>query len=311
MVVDRKNHTVEHGYFYQLGNYLRPDDILIVNETKVIPARIYGRKAGSGGRVEVLLLRKVDQTCWETLVGGRGLGVGRRIVFDEGLEGEVIEVQDGPRRIVRFNQPIEEKVKRLGEAPLPPYIQTRLDNPDRYQTIYAKWEGSVAAPTAGMHFTQRLIGELTDKGIQFGKLTLHIGLDTFAPVKEDDPQQHMIHTEWCEVPQETVEIIHRAKERGGRVIAVGTTSVRALETAVHRSTNGHLAAYQGATDLYILPGFQFKVVEGMITNFHLPRSTLLMLVSAFVGREWLLSLYQEAIARRYRFYSFGDAMLIL
>lgn len=302
---------MEHGYFYQVGDYLRPEDVLILNETKVIPARMYGRKVGSGGRVEVLLLRRIDQTCWETLVGGRGLGVGRGIIFDEGLEGEVIEAPEGPRRIIRFNQPIEGKLWRLGEAPLPPYIQTRLDNPERYQTVYAKWEGSVAAPTAGMHFTQRLIDELTQKGIGFGKLTLHIGLDTFAPVKEDDPQQHLIHTEWCEVPPETVEIIHQAKERGGRVIAVGTTSVRALETAVHRSTNGHLAAYRGATDLYILPGFQFKVVEGMITNFHLPRSTLLMLVSAFVGREWLLSLYQEAIARRYRFYSFGDAMLIL
>ncbi len=311
MVLHRQTHQVEHHHFYEVGKFLEAGDLLVINDTRVIPARLYGRKKISAGKVEVLLLRKRDELNWECLVGGKRIRENNVIEFGEELTGEIIEDKGGSQRLIRFNRPIERYLSKIGNTPLPPYIHTRLENPERYQTVYAQWDGSAAAPTAGMHFTQPLMEKLREKGIQFAQVTLHIGLDTFAPVVEENPLEHRIHTEWCNVPQETVDLINQTKQRQRKVIAVGTTSVRALESAALHSGKSALSPYQGATDLYILPGFVFRVVDGMITNFHLPRSTLLMLVSAFAGREWILEVYQLAVKMGYRFYSFGDAMLIL
>lgn len=311
MVINRETHHIEHTHFREIGNFLNEGDLLVINDTRVIPARLYGKKAGSGGKVEVLLLKKIDVSTWECLVGGKRVKVNSRIAFRDDIYGIIVGEKDNSQRIIQFNQPIEAHLTKIGNTPLPPYIHTHLDNPQRYQTVYAQWDGSAAAPTAGMHFTPTLIQTLERKGIRFARLTLHIGLDTFAPVIEDDPQEHKIHTEWCNISQETVKLIKQTKQAQRRVIAVGTTSVRALESAAVHGEGGVLTAYQGATNLYILPGFQFRVVDAMITNFHLPRSTLLMLVSAFTSREWILEVYQLAIQMGYRFYSFGDAMLIL
>jgi S-adenosylmethionine:tRNA ribosyltransferase-isomerase len=312
MVINREAGTIEHTVFWQIDRYLRPGDILVVNETRVIPARIYAKKQPGGGKVELLLLEKEDQCTWTALGGGKGLSVGRLLTIEGGPNAEIVGVLDGPKRRVRFASPIEAVFEQIGHVPLPPYIHTKLDDPERYQTVYAKTPGSSAAPTAGLHFTQPLINKLTEQGIKWAKLTLHVGLDTFAPVTESDPRVHKIHTEWCELNGVTTSQINAAKRVGGRVVAVGTTSVRTLETAASCvSGEGVVAPVSGPTDLFILPGYAFKAVDAMVTNFHLPKSTLLMLVSAFATRELIFKAYQIAMDEGYRFYSFGDAMLML
>ena len=312
MVAFRESRRVEHTVFRQIGRYLEAGDLLVVNETRVIPARLFARKAISGGKVEILLLKKIDDLRWQALVGGKRVREGTELRFGDQLCALVTESMEGSERVIQFEQPIEPHLSKLGHTPLPPYIHQWTDNvAERYQTVYAKVNGSVAAPTAGLHFTPQLIDELQNQGVRFARLILHIGLDTFAPVTAEDPTQHRMHTEWCQVGEETIQLIKETRQSGKRVIAVGTTSVRALETAAMHSPSGDILPYMGLTDLYILPGYTFKVVQGLITNFHLPRSTLLMLVSAFADREWVLSLYQLAIKLRYRFYSFGDAMLLL
>jgi S-adenosylmethionine:tRNA ribosyltransferase-isomerase len=311
LVLDRLSGQLEHTNFRELGRYLRPPDILVLNHTRVIPARLFARKMDTAGRVELLLLRRIDAYTWETLVGGKGMRQGRRIWVESGPKGEVISVLDGARRLVRFDEMLEPYLQQAGHVPLPPYIHTQLEDPERYQTVYASEPGSSAAPTAGLHFTPRLLEELKEKGIRTASVTLHIGLDTFAPVNESDPSIHSIHSEWREITPEAASAINQAREAGGRIIAVGTTSVRTLESAAGPSRERAVQPVSGPTDLYILPGYHFKVVEVMITNFHLPRSTLVMLVSAFAGRERTLSAYETAREMGYRFYSFGDAMLIL
>jgi S-adenosylmethionine:tRNA ribosyltransferase-isomerase len=314
MILNRQTGSIQHDVFNEIGRYLRAGDVLVINETRVIPARIYARKLPSGGRVEILLLRKRDELTWEALVGGKGLLAGKQLqVVTERPGGKaplalIQAVLDGAERLVRFDQPIEASFPHIGHVPLPPYIHTRLENPERYQTIYARISGSAAAPTAGLHFTPELMEQLQSMGVQFARVTLHVGLDTFAPVNETDPLEHKIHTEWCQVSQDCVDLINQGKQNGGRVVAVGTTSVRSLESAVG---GGVLKPFEGPTSLYILPGFKFQIVDAMVTNFHLPRSTLIMLVSAFAGRESVLHAYEEAKKANYRFYSFGDAMLIL
>lgn len=311
LVLQRAQNKIEHTTFWNVGEYLRSGDLLVINRTRVIPARIYARKP-TGGRVELLLLRKEDPTTWEALVGGKGLSAGRSLQLEEGFSAEIIAVLEGPRRRVRFSEPVEPYLERKGHMPLPPYIHTALEDPERYQTVYAQQTGSAAAPTAGLHFTPELMQRLGQLGVEFAAVTLHVGLDTFAPVTEEDAQTHKIHTEWCELPPETAQKIQRARRLGGRVVAVGTTSVRALESAAQAAAPGEvISAFSGSTGLFILPGYRFKVVDALITNFHLPRSTLLMLVSAFAGRERILATYRAAIDAGYRFYSFGDAMLIL
>jgi S-adenosylmethionine:tRNA ribosyltransferase-isomerase len=312
LVLDRDSGEVTHGVFNQIGQYLASGDLLVINETRVIPARLYGRKIATGGRAEILLLRRREGTVWEVLVGGRGLSAGKDVLIESGPNAKILEDLGGPVRLVRFEEPIEPYLPEAGHVPLPPYIHKHLERPERYQTIYAKRPGSAAAPTAGLHFTDGLIGELKEKGVQFASVTLHIGLDTFAPVPEENPRKHEIHTEWCQVTSEAAALVSRTRRAGGKVIAVGTTSVRALETAYHRGRAGEIIVpFEGPTDLFILPGYKFRVVDAMITNFHLPESTLLMLVSAFAGREKILETYKLAMKKGYRFYSFGDAMLIL
>ncbi len=309
LVLHRDTGEVEHKIFRDVKSYLRAGDLLVLNQTRVIPARIYARKE-TGGRVELLLLRRRGEFTWEALVGGKGLRVGKMARVEEGPEVQIIAELDGSERLIKFSEPIESYFSKVGNMPLPPYIHEKLSDPERYQTVYAKEPGSAAAPTAGLHFTPRLLEELQVKGVRIAYVTLHVGLDTFAPVNEDDPKEHKIHTEWCELTQETAELIDQTKRAGGRVIAVGTTSVRTLESAAGVGRDS-ISSYIGPTSLFILPGFQFKVVDAMITNFHLPKSTLIMLVSAFAGREKILETYQLAVREGYRFYSFGDAMLIL
>jgi len=325
LILHRESGEVEHRSFRDVSLYLQPNDLLVLNQTRVIPARIFAHKE-TGGRVELLLLRRRDTLTWEALVGGKGLRVDKKVFVNldekesKAVEAEIIEILDGSERLIKFSEPIERYFSQIGNVPLPPYIHEKLSDPERYQTVYAKEPGSAAAPTAGLHFTPQLLDELKSKGVKIAYVTLHVGLDTFAPVNEDDPEEHKIHTEWCELSQETADLINQTKQSGGRVIAVGTTSVRTLESAAtpalgsagvkntdHRSL---LTAFTGPTSLYILPGYQFKIVDMMITNFHLPKSTLLMLVSAFAEREQILAAYKTAIKEGYRFYSFGDAMLI-
>jgi len=331
LVLQRGTGQIKHRIFRDIGDYLRAGDLLVLNQTRVIPARIYARKE-TGGRVELLLLRRRDELTWEALVGGKGLRVGKKMFLesddlsspqgasrreldkrstsgDVGVRAEIIEVLNGSERLLKFSEPIEPYFSKVGNVPLPPYIHEKLSDPERYQTVYAREPGSAAAPTAGLHFTPHLLEELQAKGVKIAYVTLHVGLDTFAPVTEDNPEEHVIHTEWCELPQETADVVNQTKQEGGRVIAVGTTSVRTLESAA--SLQSPVSTFTGPTSLFILPGYQFKVVDVMITNFHLPRSTLLMLVSAFAGRETIFRTYETAIQEGYRFYSFGDAMLIL
>ena len=311
MVLDRKNEPIDHSTFKNLGEYLKPGDLLVINETRVIPARLYASKLPGGGKVELLLLKKESLFTWEVMVGGKGLNAGRKILVEAGPPGEVVAVLDGPRRLIKFEHPIEEYLPDAGHVPLPPYIKEPLNEPERYQTIYAQESGSAAAPTAGLHFTKELIVQLMDQGTRFATVTLHVGLDTFAPVTEDDPRQHKIHTEYCQLGAETAAQINKTRERGGRIIAVGTTSVRTIESAALHAVEGEVVgAFDGPTDLYILPGYEFRAVDGMITNFHLPRSSLIMMVSAFYSRERILAAYAIAKELGYRFYSFGDAMLI-
>jgi S-adenosylmethionine:tRNA ribosyltransferase-isomerase len=308
LVLHRESGQLEHRVFRDLSFYLRPNDLLVLNQTRVIPARIFARKQ-TGGRVELLLLRRRDALTWESLVGGKGLKTASRIKVEAGPEAEIVEILNGSERLIKFSEPIEPYFSKVGNVPLPPYIHEKLNDPERYQTVYAREPGSAAAPTAGLHFTPRLMDELKSLGVKIAYVTLHVGLDTFAPVTEDNPEEHKIHTEWCELPQETADAVNRTKKSGGRIIAVGTTSVRTLESA--KVEQGSVAPFIGATSIYILPGYQFKIVDAMITNFHLPKSTLIMLVSAFAGREKILSTYETAVKEGYRFYSFGDAMLIL
>ena len=311
LVLERATGQITHTIFREIGNFLNPGDLLVLNETRVIPARLYGRKS-TGGRLEILLLRRVDAATWDTLVGGKGMTAGKRLHLDDGPEGEVLAVLEGAERRIRFETPLDEYLTRAGHVPLPPYIRTPLADANRYQTVYAHHPGSAAAPTAGLHFTPELFARLEAQGVQPAFVTLHIGLDTFAPVTVDDPRQHVIHTEWCQVSETTAAAVNRVKRDGGRVIGVGTTSVRTLESAARFAPAGQCTgAFEGPTDIFILPGFEFQVVDAMVTNFHLPKSTLLMMMSAFVGREQILATYEEAKRAGYRFFSFGDAMLIL
>lgn len=312
LVLKRSSGAIQHTSFWEIGSFLQAGDLLVINETRVIPARLFAHKIPGGGKVEMLLLRKENESTWEVLAGGKGLIPGRRLAVVGGPQAEITRLLEGPRRLVQFDHPIEPYLDTSGHVPLPPYIHTALADPERYQTVYARQPGSVAAPTAGLHFTPELIDRLQRQGVAFTRATLHVGLDTFAPVNEANPAQHVIHTEWCQVTSESAKAVNQTRQAGGRVIAVGTTSVRTLETATRGAAIGEtIGAYQGATDLFILPGYTFRVVDALITNFHLPRSTLIMLVSAFAGREAILEAYEMAKKQGYRFYSFGDAMLIL
>lgn len=312
LVLDRQSEALTHARFSELGRFVRKGDLLVANQTQVIPARLYATKVPSGGQVELLLLARRGEHTWEALVGGKRVTRGKRLALENGLEAEVIEELSGARRVVRFDQPLEPHLEQIGRVPLPPYIHAELEDPGRYQTVYARRPGSAAAPTAGLHFSADLIAALEVQGVGFAQLTLHVGLDTFAPVTEEDPSKHRIHSEWCQLPQGVADEVNATRARGGRVIAVGTTSVRVLETGAQvASADEAVSAFEGPTELFILPGHRFRAVDAMITNFHLPRSTLLMLVSAFAGRQRILDAYQAAIEEKYRFYSFGDAMLIL
>ena len=311
LVLKRSTGEIVQSIFRDLGSFLKPGDLLVLNETRVIPARLYARKIPGGGRVELLLLRKEDDTTWEALAGGKGLSAGRRLQVTAGPLAEILTVLDGPRRLVRFAGPLEPYLAQAGHVPLPPYIHAALADPERYQTVYARQPGSAAAPTAGLHFTPELMGSLKGHGVRFATVTLHVGLDTFAPVSEARPEEHKIHTEWCQVTPAAAGEINQVRQAGGRIVAVGTTSVRTLESAARLSGEAEVKPFEGPTDLFILPGDTFRAVDSMITNFHLPRSTLIMLVSAFAGRERILAAYELAKREKYRFYSFGDAMLIL
>ena len=312
LVMDRNTGEVTHGTFRDILRYLHPGDALILNDTKVIPARLLGEREGTGASIEILLLKRMEKDVWECLVRpGKKLRPGARAVFGDGsLKAEILEVVEGGNRLVRFEFEgiFEEVLDRLGEMPLPPYITHKLKDRGRYQTVYAKYEGSAAAPTAGLHFTPELLDEVRALGVQTGFVTLHVGLGTFRPVKVDDVEQHTMHTEWYNVPEETADLINRTHQAGGRVICVGTTSCRTIESAADE--NGIVHAGSDDTSIFIYPGYHFKTMDGLITNFHLPESTLIMLVSAFAGREHVLKAYEEAVRERYRFFSFGDAMFI-
>ena len=301
-----------HDNFKNIGKYLKSGDVLVINETRVIPARLFGIKAGTGAKIEVLLLKRISDTDWEILVKpGKKARKGTCLEFGDGLmTGEIIDVIEDGNRIIRFKFEgiFEESLDRLGEMPLPPYIHNKLKDRDRYQTVYAKYDGSAAAPTAGLHFTPELLNELKEKGVIIAPVTLHVGLGTFRPVKVDDVSSHKMHSEYFEVPEKTASAINSAKEEGRRVICVGTTSCRTVESASDKK--GHICAASGNTDIFIYPGYEFKIMDGLITNFHLPESTLVMLVSAFAGKEKIMNAYAEAVKNRYRFFSFGDAMMI-
>jgi len=317
LVLRRDSGEIQHRHFRDLPEYLRPGDLLVCNESRVVPARLRGQRERTGGRVEVLLLRRLESRRWEALLRGRRVRPGLELVFGapEGpfLRAEVEEVRPDGTRLLRFASDVEEVLDTLGAIPLPPYIHEPLAVAERYQTIYGRVAGSVAAPTAGLHFTPRLIEQLQRQGVRFAFLVLHIGVDTFRPVETEDLEDHSMHAEWCRVPPEVAAAVGETRRAGRRVVAVGTTAVRALEAAAQAGEAGGeaMAPFEGWTRLFIYPGYRFRAVDVMITNFHLPRSTLLMLVSAFVGRETIVRTYREAIVLGYRFYSFGDAMLIL
>jgi S-adenosylmethionine:tRNA ribosyltransferase-isomerase len=348
LACDRATQAHQHKRFHDLPAFLRPNDLLVANDTSVINARLHGRKP-TGGKVEVLLLRKLDDVTWTALVGGRNVrhveflspsplgGEAERPGADRhsgrsalwgrgegvGVSAEVTENPADATFTVRFSEPIEPHLDRLGETPLPPYIHARSSAPERYQTVYARVAGSAAAPTAGLHFTPRLLDQVRDMGVRVAFVTLHVGLDTFKPIDEDEVEAHKIHSEWCELPQATADAINETRQRGGRVIAVGTTSARVLETwgvkrelwadgSRQHSPHASLpTAYSGFTSIYITPGYTWQVVDAMITNFHLPRSTLLAMIGSFMGMDYMRRTYALAIAERYRFYSFGDAMLVV
>lgn len=314
LVLHREGGFLEHRRFSDLPCYLHPGDVLVVNETKVIPARLRGYRAGTGAKIEVLLLTRREEDTWETLVRpGRRVPVGAELIFGRGeLQARVKGVTPAGGRIIEFyyqDGPWEDLLARLGEMPLPPYIKEKPADPGRYQTVYARQEGSAAAPTAGLHFTPRLLKELKEQGVEITSVLLHVGLGTFRPVKAENIQEHEMHAEYYAVTPAAAATINAARARGRRVVAVGTTVVRTLETVA--AADGVIHAGSGWTDIFIYPGYRFKAIDCLITNFHLPRSTLLMLVSAFAGREKILQAYQVAVREGYRFYSFGDAMLIL
>ena len=312
LVLDKKTGETEHHVFREIVNYLDPGDCLVINDTKVIPARLIGAKEETGAKIEVLLLKRGADDVWETLVKpGRKAKPGTRISFGDGLlTGEVVDIVDEGNRLIRFEYDgiFEEILDRLGQMPLPPYITHQLKDKDRYNTVYAEHPGSAAAPTAGLHFTPELLGKIRDKGVDIAHVTLHVGLGTFRPVKADDVENHHMHSEFYMIDETAAEKINRAKENGKRVICVGTTSCRTIESAADE--NGRLKACSGWTDIFIYPGYQFKILDALITNFHLPESTLVMLVSALAGRDHVLAAYEEAVRERYRFFSFGDAMFI-
>lgn len=312
MTLDRVSGTVGHRHFYELPELLNPGDCLILNDSRVLPARLLGRRLPGGGAGEVLLLVDRGDRVWECLVRpGRKLRTGARLSFGNGeLTAQVEEELPGGNRLVRFDYEgiFLEVLERLGKMPLPPYIKEELQDRERYQTVYSKVLGSAAAPTAGLHFTPELLEKIAAKGVGIGYVTLHVGLGTFRPVKEDDIEAHEMHSEFCTIPRETADLINRTKAAGGRCVCVGTTSCRTLEAWA--GEDGHMEAKAGWTDIFIYPGYRFKVMDALVTNFHLPESTLVMLVSAFAGRERVLAAYQEAVRERYRFFSFGDAMFI-
>ena len=312
LILNRRTGQRIHGTFRDILKYLERGDTLILNDTKVIPARLLGLREGTGASIEILLLKRLEKDVWECLVRpGKKLRPGARAVFGDGsLKAEILEIAEGGNRLVRFEYQgiFEEVLDRLGEMPLPPYITHKLQDRNRYQTVYAKYEGSAAAPTAGLHFTPELLGEVRNMGVNIGFVTLHVGLGTFRPVKVDDVEEHVMHTEWYNVPLETAELINRTHEEGHRVICVGTTSCRTIESAADE--NGTVHAGSDDTSIFIYPGYRFRAMDALITNFHLPESTLIMLVSAFAGRETILDTYREAVRERYRFFSFGDAMFI-
>ena len=311
MVLDRNNQTIEHKIFKDIIDYLEPGDCLVRNNTKVIPARIYGKKE-TGANVEFLLLNNIEGDIWESIVRpGNKLHVGTKVIFGDGLlKAEVIEIMPGGTRKVKFTYDgiFNEILDQIGLMPLPPYIHEELKEKDRYQTVYAKYKGSAAAPTAGLHFTEELLNKIQDKGIEIANVTLHVGIGTFRPVKEDTVEKHQMHSEHFYIKQEDADKINKAKANGKRVIAVGTTSCRVLETVADE--NGHVEPTEGDTQIFIYPGYTFKILDGLITNFHLPQSTLLMLVSALAGKDYIMKAYEEAVKEKYRFFSFGDAMLI-
>lgn len=312
LVLDKETGKVEHHVFREIIDYLQEGDCLVINDTKVIPARLIGSKIGTDAKIEVLLLKRKENDVWETLVKpGKKAKVGTRISFGDGLlVGEVVDIVEEGNRLIHFEYEgiFEEILDQLGQMPLPPYITHQLEDKNRYQTVYAKHSGSAAAPTAGLHFTSELLKEIEEKGVQIARVTLHVGLGTFRPVKVDNILEHHMHSEFYQIDEEAAEKINRAKESGHRVICVGTTSCRTIESAADK--NGKLHATNGWTEIFIYPGYEFKVLDCLITNFHLPESTLVMLVSALAGREQVLSAYEEAVKEKYRFFSFGDAMFI-
>ena len=313
LMLDRDTGQTRHEIFHNIPQYLRPGDCLVLNNTKVIPARLLGEREGTGAHVEVLLLKRREKDVWETLVKpGKKCRPGTELIFGEGLlRGQVLETVEEGNRLIRFPyQGIwEEVLDQLGEMPLPPYITHKLQDKSRYQTVYARYEGSAAAPTAGLHFTRELLEAIREMGVEIAYVTLHVGLGTFRPVKEENVLEHHMHSEYYQVTQEAAQQINAAKAAGGRIICVGTTSCRTLESAADE--NGQVRPGCGDTEIFIYPGYRFRVLDGLITNFHLPESTLVMLVSALAGRERVLSAYEEAVRERYRFFSFGDAMLVL
>jgi len=313
LLLDRKTGITKHLYFRDIVNYINPGDCLVINNTRVIPARLLGIREDTGGKIEFVLLKKHDTDIWEVMLKpGKRAKIGTRFVFgDNLLKAEILKIVEGGNRLVKFTYDgiFEEVLDRIGIIPLPPYITEKLSDRERYQTVYSKYNGSAAAPTAGLHFTEELINELKNKGIRFAELTLHVGIGTFRPVKTENIEEHKMHSEYFKIGKEACDIINETRSNNRRVIAVGTTSCRVLESVADE--NGFVEPAEGETDIFIYPGYRFRAIEGLITNFHLPESTLLMLVCAFAGRENVLNAYKEAIEQKYRFYSFGDAMFII
>ena len=312
LILDRETGEVEHDYFYNIVDFLNPGDCLVLNDTRVIPARLIGEREDTGGKIEFLLLKRTESDTWQTLVKpGKRAKLGNRFIFGDGLlHAEIININEDGSRVIKFEYEgiFEEILDRLGQMPLPPYITKKLEEKERYQTVYSKNRGSVAAPTAGLHFTKELLKKTEEKGVKIAYITLHVGLGTFRPVKAEKIQEHRMHSEFYIVDESAVDIINKTKAKGNKIIAVGTTSCRTLESIADK--DGKVKPGSGWTDIFIYPGFSFRVIDGLITNFHLPKSTLIMLVSAFVGREKTLKAYDTAVKEEYRFFSFGDAMLI-
>lgn len=314
LVVDRKTGTIKHEHFYDIEKYLRPDDCLVLNDSKVIPARLFGTKDITGAKIEFLLTKRIDGDIWETMVRpGKRLKPGDKVIFEDDFTAEILENGEDGTRIVRFDYEgiFMQRLEQIGAMPLPPYIEraAQTEDKERYQTVYAHEEGSVAAPTAGLHFTNELLEKIRAKGTQLAYVTLHVGIGTFRPVKADRVEDHKMHFEEYEISRQAADTINDTKKAGGRIISVGTTSTRTCESAADE--NGFVKAGSGSTDIFIYPGYEFKVIDSLITNFHLPKSTLMMLISALYDREKILKIYEEAVRERYRFFSYGDAMFII